>query len=239
MRDQHSIYFINTGLLCGVSVLYLFQDESTVIYLIIGCSGVLQTLLLVRSLPAHAEEDWQLNQWEAADEVDIKIGLWNLFKAFKSSLVLILIYVFYSSVMMHYEINHRFTLEESTLNFISIPLIYMFVNLLLDLMLRRFKNLNILTILLLFVQIIFATMDVMLRLYNVTDVFSFVIFAVNMVLFQKLVFVHISITLLRIFDITNLRVRNYVNCGLSSDDQHHPVLRQPPRVRILPVLPQQ
>jgi len=172
------------------------------------------------------QEDWQIDQYEPSDEININISIWNLFKAFKSSGVLILIYVFYSIVMMHYEINHRFTIEEATYNFVSIPLIYMFITLFLDVLLKRFKNLNILTILLLFVQIIFAIMDVILRLYNITDVFSFVIFAVNMILFQKLVFVHINITLVKIFDITNIRVRNYLNCSLISDDQQHPILRE-------------
>lgn len=225
LRNGLSTYFINGGLFVGLVFNLMLSDQPGIIYLTIAGFGVIQLGLLFRSWSTMTQEDWQIDQYEPSEEINIKISIWNLFKAFKSSGVLILIYVFYSVVMMHYEINHRFTNEETTFNFISIPLIYMFITLFLDILLKRFKNLNILTILLLFVQIIFAIMDVILRLYNVTDVFSFVIFAVNMILFQKLVFVHINITLVKIFDIANVRVRNYLNCNLKSDDKQHPVLR--------------
>jgi hypothetical protein len=211
----------------------VLKEKIDFIYLTVAVFGLIQLALLFRNWSTMTQEDWQIDQYEPSEEININISIWNLFKAFKSSGVLILIYVFYSVIMMHYEINHNFSNEEATYNFVSIPAIYMFITLFLDVLLKRFKNLNILTILLLFVQIIFAIMDVVLRLYNVTDVFSFVIFAVNMILFQKLVFVHINITLVRIFDITNVRVRNYLNCILSSDDQQHPVLRKHHRVLIL------
>lgn len=233
LRDQFSTYYINGGLFFGIGITYMLNEQPGMIYLMIAALGGLQLFLLLSSWMNTNHQDWPLDQFEAVDEISINISLWNLFKAFKSSLVLILIYLFYSIVMMHYEINHRFSLQNSSLNFVSIPPIYMFITLFLDILLKRFKNLNILTIILLFVQIIFAVMDVMLRLYKVNDVFSFLVFAINMVLFQKLVFVHINITLLKIFDISNLRVRNYLNCKFISDDQYNSILRKLNRVWIL------
>lgn len=125
--------------------------------------------------------------------------------------------------MMSYEINHKFSTHDSAFNFIYIPVVYLVLTIMLDILLRKFKSLNRLTIVLMVLQLLVAVTDAALRSYKFTEWLSFIVFAVNVVLFQKLVFVHVAVTLVRIFEINNVHVCNYLNGQLISHAELNPV----------------
>lgn len=150
------------------------------------------------------------------EDVKVDLKLWNLFKTFKSSLILILIYLFYCAIVLDMEINHIFNFKDTSLKFMAVPFVYAVVHSLLEITRKGVKDLNVLSIIILGMQIACSIAEIVLNNYQLTYDLSFIFFVLNLVFFQKLVFINFVVSLLKIFDIKNVRICNYINCKLKS-----------------------
>lgn len=145
------------------------------------------------------------------EEVKVNLNLWNLFKSFKSSALLIVVYLFYCVVVLEHEMQSMFDFTATQVDFLIVPFIYAGVHAALEHTRHKVTNLHVFSMFLMVLQIISSIVDVVLQALRVPTYISFAFFVVNLVLFQKLVFTNVAVSLLSTFDIKNLRIANYVN----------------------------
>lgn len=122
--------------------------------------------------------------------------------------------------MLRYEISHLVDPEKYFKFFIFVPTVYISINFITSKIMEKIKNWYLLCVVILSAQIILTIVETVVVLnYSENELTSFVLFAINVALFQKVVFLSINTTMLQIFDIDNLRVRNYLSCNVKSNCQ--------------------
>lgn len=152
--------------------------------------------------------------------VRIRISIFQLFKNFRFSIFLLFIYLFYCFLMMRYEISHLMNPLKYCRFFVSVPLIYVFITFVSGKIMDRIRNWFLLCVLILSALIFLSIIELFIRAYFPDwEMITFLFFTANMILLQKVVFVSINSTMLKIFDIENMRVRNYLSCFLKSYSQ--------------------
>lgn len=193
---------------------------------IVPICGVIQlVVLLIGGNEAQVDQGF-LERIERLEEVKVDLRLWNLFKSFKSSTLLILVYLFYCAVVLEHEIQSMFNFQDTQLDFLVVPIIYAGVHAALEHTRAKVTNLHMFSMVLMGLQITCSILDVVLQSAKVPTFISFGFFALNLALFQKLVFINVAVSLLNTFDIKNLRIANYVNGDLTSPREPDPVLYQ-------------
>ena len=223
-KDNWNIYIINSGLFIASSVNAFVDINKEISVLIISCCGFLQLIIGLLGREKEREELVVTESTNEIEDVKVDLKLWNLFKTFKSSLILILIYLFYCGIALDMEISHTFNFKETSLKFMVIPFVYAVVHSLLEITRKKVKDLNVLSIIILALQIACSIAEIVLNSYKLTYDLSFIFFVLNLVFFQKLVFINFIVSLLKIFDIKNVRICNYINCKLISHCQPDSVL---------------
>lgn len=194
--------------------------------IIVVCCGTIQAVIVLLKSENEGSCDTIPNSTTELEEVKVSLKFWNLFKLFKSSLILIAIYLFYCGVVFDMEINHTFNYHETANRFVTIPFIYALIHSLLERTRKKVKNLNLLSIGILTLQITCSIIEVLLRSYTSASIVSFIFFILNLVFFQKLIFINFTVQLLMIFEIKNIRIGNYISGELNSPYQPNSVLCQ-------------
>lgn len=152
-----------------------------------------------------------LDRIDILEEVKVDLNLWNLFKSFKSSTILIILYLFYCVVVLEHEMQSLFDFTKNQIDFMVVPFIYVGVHAAMENTRTKVSNVHSFSILLTMLMILFSVINVMLFNTGMPSYISFSVFVLNLVLFQKLVFTNVAISLLSTFDIKNFRIANYVN----------------------------
>lgn len=215
---------INSGLFLANFVNVFVSISPLVVVIVVGCVGLAQLILgLIKNELSNTEIQ---GSYAEIDDVKVRLNFFNLFKTFKSSLILTLIYLFYCSIALDMEINHMFNYHETAKHFVMVPFIYALAHSLLETTRKRVKNLNALSLVILGLQIVCSVVEFLLKMYYPNEFLEFMFFVFNLVLFQKLIFINFTVSLLGVFDIDNVRICNYVNCRLNSAYQQNTILRQ-------------
>ena len=148
-----------------------------------------------------------------SDYVKIYIGLKALFRKNLTSMVLVLMFIFYNFFIFYIEIF----LFQSTYDKIEylcvIPIMYMIINYIMNSLKSTFNNLNKFFIIGLFSMLIISIIQIGLS-YSKTNIKEYLILIfliAQMIIFQKLLFIQIIIFLLKVFDISSIRLRNQMN----------------------------
>ena len=150
--------------------------------------------------------------------VRIQISILQLFKNFKFSAYLLVIYSAYCFMMMRYEISHLVSPTKYCEYFVSVPILYVLIDYVSNRIMVMINNWYLLCIFILTTQIITSVVESLIRFYFAEWLLpAFLIFTFNMILMQKVVFISINSTMLQIFEVDNLRVRNYLSCILTSN----------------------
>lgn len=189
-----------------------------------GVCGILQVIILFAGGNDTHVDPNLLERIERLEEVKVDLRLWNLFKSFKFASLLIVVYLFYCAAVLEHEMQSMFNFKDTQMDFLLVPFIYAGVNAVLENTRHKVKNLHIFSMVLLALQITSSIVDLALKQLNVPSYISFGFFALNLVLFQKLAFINIAVSLLNTFDVKNLRIANYVNGELTSSNEPNPVL---------------
>lgn len=190
-------------------------------HLLLGVVAIFQLIIGFALSAIPPDEEKLFNVRASGDDiVRIRISILQLFKNFKFSVFLLCIYWFYCWTMMRYEVSHLLSAEKNSYYFMFVPLIYSAINWISGRLMNYIQNWYMLCLVLLGVQINLTILETVLRSrYSELELIAFLTFAVNTSLMQKVVFVAINSTMLQIFDVDNLRVRNYLCCELSSDTE--------------------
>jgi hypothetical protein len=154
---------VNFGYLCGLFIQLLDQTDLVISTFTVGIIGAAQLAFMLAHLCEKFARGKFLPNIIAKDEVRINISVMNIFKAFRPSLFLLAIYVFYNSIMMKFELQCLEDEKQHIEMFLSVPIIYTLINYLLELALKFFGNLHMFSIFLLVLQIFFSILDVGLR----------------------------------------------------------------------------
>lgn len=216
---QH--YYINFGMFLGIFIFWISVEKRMLGHLLLGVAAIFQlTIGLALSRVPPTDEKLFNVRASGDDIVRIRISILQLFKNFKFSVFLLCIYWFYCFTMMRYEVSHFLTAEKNSHYFMFVPLIYSAINFTSGRLMNYIRNWYMLCLVLLGVQINLTILETIVRSrYPDLELLAFLTFAVNTSLMQKVVFVAINSTMLQIFDVENLRVRNYLCCGLISDTE--------------------
>lgn len=172
-KDRLTSYMINLGYLAGLLIAFLDNKKQLIQTIALIVIGLLEFACMAWQLCASWRQAVSASRGEENEEVKINISVLNIFKSFKPSMFLIVIYLFYSVMTMHYEIVQQADMTAHIQMFIYVPILYMIVNYVLEMMLRLFTHLSSFSIILLFIQIIFAVVDVGLRQIFLKDALSF------------------------------------------------------------------
>ena len=95
----------------------------------------------------------------------------------------------------------------------AVPIIYMAINLLLNSLKTSFNNLNKLFILGLILMVVLSLVQICFRYSKISanEYIIMILLICQMSTFQKILFIQIVIFLLKIFDISSIRLRNQMN----------------------------
>jgi len=202
-------------------VFYFSIDRVNLVWIFLGSTAVGQIVLWILILKSNNNDlDSLFVNAIDDDMVRIQISILQLFKNFKFSLYLLLIYLFYCFMMIRYEISHFMTTEKYCQFFILVPPLYITIDYTSNRIMAKVKNWYLMCTLIMSTQILGSIAEVLVRLnFPNLDYIPFLIFAFNMILMQKVVFISINSTMLQIFDVENLRVRNYMSCEFNSDPE--------------------
>lgn len=213
-----------------MGVFWLSLSHPTASQLALGLLSIFQVILTV-SLGRVTEAEVPLLQVRASgdDIVRIRISIVQLFKNFRFSIFLLCIYWFYCWTMMRYEVSHLIDPFRYCEYFTPLPLIYIAIDLCAIRLMDRVKNWYLLCLILLGVQINLTIIETILRAkFPDLERSAFFAFAINAILMQKMVMISINATMLDIFDVENLRVRNYLSCEVTSHPEQGPLRDQRP-----------
>ena len=95
----------------------------------------------------------------------------------------------------------------------SMPILFLIIHLILDLLKRHFLDLNKFFILLLGFMVALSLISFLVSVLTEKDhdFVALICFTANMIIFQKLVFIQVILYLLKVFDIGIIKLRNQMN----------------------------
>lgn len=144
------------------------------------------------------------------------IGLQALFNKNATSIIFLILFVFFTVFILHIEIL-LFQSEYDRLEFVcAIPLVSMLVHLTINLMKISFDNLNKFLMIGLSVMISLSIVHLSFELSDIdARFFIFLILISQMAIYQKMFFMQIMIYLLKKFEISSIHQQNQINGELN------------------------
>lgn len=148
-----------------------------------------------------------------SDYVKLYIGLKALFRKNLTSMVLVLLFIFYNFFIFYIEI-FAFQSKYDKIEFLCvIPIMYMVINFILNSTKSTFNNLNKFFIIGIGSMVVLSIFQIGLSYLkmSIKEYLILIILIAQMIIFQKLLFIQIIIFLLKVFDISSIRLRNQMN----------------------------
>lgn len=140
-------------------------------------------------------------------------------------MVLVLLFIFYNFFIFYIEI-YAFQSQYDKIEYLCvIPIMYMVINFILNSTKSTFNNLNKFFIIGLGLMVVLSIIQIGLSYSKIgIKEYLILIFLIGqMIIFQKLLFIQIIIFLLKVFDISSIRLRNQMNskwCNQRSNEQN-------------------
>ena len=208
IRTRAGIYWVNIGLFLG-QLYIIFDEKLTNWYYFIPACGALQALSLLLGANHENEGVGQT----AGEPVTIVVvpQIRNIFKHSKTTPFLLLVYLSYCVLSMFVEVHPTSLVPGEKRYYLAvIPLIYMGINMIMEFIQRRVMKLNTFSAIMLFMQVTISIFDLfMINSYSI--IYSCIISVINIIFFQKVFFLNITITLLRVFEIKNIETNKFSN----------------------------
>lgn len=154
-----------------------------------------------------------------SDFVDISIGLKALFRKNLTSVLLVLLFVFYTFFILYIEIFYFQTRYDKAQYLCLVPALYMLLNLLLNWLKRVCRNLDAFFIagLAAMVALSLAKIGLWYSGAAAKEYVIIVLLVAQMIIFQKILFIQVVIYLVKVFDVSTPRLQNQMNSSLTPD----------------------
>ena len=150
-------------------------------------------------------------QSERAEENEF-IGLKALFNKNMTSILFLIMFVFFTVFVLHIEIFLLQTEYDQLHFFCAIPIACMAVNFFINQMKVSFDNLNKFLMIGLVIMITLSTIHISLEYSNIqAQYIIFLILISQMAIYQKMFFMQIMIYLFKKFDVTSTHQQNQIN----------------------------
>lgn len=152
-----------------------------------------------------------------SDYVRLYIGLKALFRKNLTSMILVLLFVFYNFFVLYTEIFLLQSTYDKVEYLVVIPVLYMLINFIMNKTKSRFDNLNKFFVIGLLFMVLLSAVQIAMKYTNssIKEYFAIIFLMAQMIIFQKILFIQIIIFLLKVFDISSIRLRNQMNSKLN------------------------
>ena len=205
VRTRAAIFWVNVGLVAGAGLPEWLGAER--IWTVFPAAGLLQLGSLTLALCGTSEDSESTSEPQGTVAVAPHLG--NLFKHSRVSPVLFAAFVVHCVLAMQLELNVK-QLPLGGLSYAIFPVVYLVVNFAFEAAQRRVLKLYVLSL---------AAAVVLLGLGGgcqwslraESGLPAVLLAAAGLALFQKLFFLNVGISLLRVFEIKNLETNKHVN----------------------------
>ena len=128
-------------------------------------------------------------------------------------MTLVLLFIFYNFFILYIEVFLFQTTYDKVQYLCVVPIIYMIINLGLNTMKSLFDNINKLFIIGLAFMVALSLIQIAFKYSNIDskEYIIMILLICQMTTFQKILFIQIIIFLLKVFDISSIRLRNQMN----------------------------
>lgn len=128
-------------------------------------------------------------------------------------MTLVLLFIFYNFFILYIEVFLFQTTYDKVQYLCVVPIIYMLINLGLNTMKSLFDNINKLFIIGLAFMVALSLIQIAFKYSNIDskEYIIMILLICQMTTFQKILFIQIIIFLLKVFDISSIRLRNQMN----------------------------